>query len=338
MIKYIKYLLTSFSVSFLFLQTLGFCDTIILNDGRKIEGLVVEKSDSFIKVEFEGVELKFYNKDIKEIIHDENVPIAKKKYAELEENSLIEKLLDISNIKKQAEAVPALAKNEYSQYKTRINPDLFTQGEKTIAESYKSSEIYKLIFEYFKNNFNRDYIRSVKDFLSSPLSEKISSLEQKASTSEGLGGMKKFGNELTKNPPTKERSELIKELDAAIGATDLQVDTTVALYEGVARAVMPVTMDDNRRSESELKSMAEEMRKELKTMLKGVIPVSFLYTYQDLKDEELRQYINFWSSDAGKWFNKVSSEAFIFAMDKAAEQAALRFAMLANTRTVTQDK
>jgi hypothetical protein len=80
------------------------------------------------------------------------------------------------------------------------------------------------------------------------------------------------------------------------------------------------------------------MRRELKSMLKGVIPVSFLYTYQELKDDELKQYIVFWSSDAGKWFNKVSSEAFIFAMDKAAEQAALRFAMLANTRAATRGK
>jgi len=58
---------------------------------------------------------------------------------------------------------------------------------------------------------------TVKEFLSSPLSQKISELEQKVSTPEGLGAMKKFGSDLQANPPTKERSGLVKELDAAIG-------------------------------------------------------------------------------------------------------------------------
>jgi hypothetical protein len=336
LIKYIQYLALSFVWLFLFFQSVSFCDTVVLNDGRKIDGLIVEKADTYIKVEFEGVELKFYNKDIKEIIPDKNLPIiANEKYAELEKGSLIEKVLILSNIKEQSQSLALLAKDEYFQYKARINPDIFAQGEKTITDSYNGSEIYKLIFEYFKDNFNREYILAVKDFFSSPLSGKISELEQKVSTPEGLGAMKKFGNDLAANPPTKERSGLVKELDEAIGATDLQIETTVTMYEGIAKAVLPVTVEDNRRSESELKNMADEMRKELKSILKGVISVSFLYTYQELNDDELKQYINFWSSDAGKWFNKVSSEAFIFAMDKASEQAALRFAMLANKKLIT---
>lgn len=335
LLKYIQYFAISFVSLFLFFQSVCFCDTIVLNDGRKIDGLIVEKADTYIKVEFEGVELKFYNKDIKEIIPDKDSSlVVNEKYAEFEKGALIEKVLMLANIKEQSQAIPLLAKDEYSQYKTRIDPDIFVQGDKTIADSYNGSEIYKLVFEYFKDNFNREYILAVKEFLSSPLSEKISELEQKVSTSEGLGAMKKFGSDLQANPPTKERSSLVKELDAAIGATDLQIETTVTMYEGIAKAVLPVTVNDSRRSESELKNMAEEMRKELKSMLKGVISVSFLYTYQELNDEELKQYINFWSSDAGKWFNKVSSEAFIFAMDKAAEQAALRFAMLVNKKVM----
>ncbi|MFA6282318.1 MAG: hypothetical protein WCY05_07455 [Candidatus Omnitrophota bacterium] len=339
MIRYVEYLVINLIFLFAFFPVVCFCDTIVLNDGRRIEGLIVEKSDTYMKVEFEGVELKFYNKDIKEIIPDKNAPvIVKEKYAEISRNALIEKVLLLSNIKEQSEAIPLLAKDEYSQYKTRIAPEIFTQGDKTIADSYNGSEIYKLVFEYFKDNFNREYILAVKEFLSSPLSEKISELEQKVSTPQGLGEMKKFGNDLQANPPTKERSNLIKELDTAIGATDLQIETTVTMYEGMAKAVLPITENDSRRSESELKNMSDQMRKELKSMLKGVISISFLYTYQQLSDEELKLYINFWSSDAGKWFNKVSSEAFIFAMDKAAEQAALRFTMLANTRIVDGKK
>lgn len=307
-----------------------FADTILLNNGKKIDGLIVERSDSFIKVDVEGVELKFYNKDIKEIIpRKESLAISNEKYAELEKNSLLDKVFELSNVKKQVESIPAHVAEEYSQYKERIPAKIYEEGSQIMAEAYSSNDIYSSIADYFSANFRRDYLMKIKEFMSSPLSEKIINLENKASTSKGLEEMREYADTLSKIPPSEERTALIKKLDEAVGATNMQIETVVSLYKGINLAIDPVAVADKRLTPGELDMVTTQMRKELKNILKNVISVSFLYAYQSLSDEELKEYVSFWSSDAGKWFNRVSNEAFISAMDKAGQRAAVKFAKLA---------
>ena len=312
-------------------------DTIVLNDGKKIEGLIVEKADSFIKADVEGVELKFYNKDIKEIIPArEGLVISNEKYAELEKSSLLDKVLELSNVKKQVESLPSHVNDEYAQYKERIPAQIYEAGSQIMVESYSAEDVYASVVDYFKANYRRDYLLQIKEFMGSELSEKIAGLEEKAAGSNGLKEMKEFANALGQKPPPEERSELIKKLDQAVGATNMQIETVITMYKGMNLAIDPVVAPDKQLTPGELDMVTSQMRKELKNILKNVISISFLYTYQSLSDEELKQYLNFWSSDAGKWFNKVSNEAFISAMDKAGQRAASKFTKLAGENKNSQ--
>jgi len=306
-----------------------FADTIVLNDGKKIEGIIVEKAESFIKVEVEGVDRKIYNREIKEIIpRKEELVIAGDRYAELEKNSLLNKVFELSNVKKQIESIPVHVGEEYAQFKERIPEDKFEAGSRIVLQAYSADNIYSSIVDYFNANYRRDYLLKIKEFMSSTLSEKIVGLEEKATGSKGFEGMKEFADTLSKNPPPTERTELIKRLDDAVGATNMQIETVIALYKGINLAIDPVVSADRRLTPGELDMVAAQMRKELKNILKNVISISFLYTYQSLSDDELKQYLAFWSSDAGKWFNKTSNGAFIAAMDKASKTAISEFAKL----------
>lgn len=291
----------------------------------------MQKADSYITVEVQGVELKFYKKDIKEIIAIEGEQaIAGDKYAQFEKKALIEKVLELSNIKKQVEYMPLRVSEEYSQHKLRIRPEMYEAGSKIMLAAYNEKSLYYSITDYFSKNFNRAYLLEIKDFLESPLCRKIIELEDKVSNVESVDKIKEFGDGLVKNPPSDKRAELIKKLDEVVGATDIQIETVVSMYKGIAFAIDPVVIEDKRLHLGELDRLAEEMRKQLRNILKDVMSVSFLYTYRSLPDEQLQQYIDFWSSDAGKWFNRVSDEAFVSVMDKASKQARVEFDKLAN--------
>jgi len=45
----------------------GFSQSIILKSGQKIEGEIVEQTDNYVKLEFQGVELTFYADEISSI-------------------------------------------------------------------------------------------------------------------------------------------------------------------------------------------------------------------------------------------------------------------------------
>ncbi|MDD5077906.1 MAG: hypothetical protein PHQ84_02775, partial [Candidatus Omnitrophica bacterium] len=51
------------ALSFSFLAPV-FSETIILKSGQRVEGKITEETDKYVKIDFEGVELTFYNDEI----------------------------------------------------------------------------------------------------------------------------------------------------------------------------------------------------------------------------------------------------------------------------------
>lgn len=58
-------------LSSLSFPALSFAETIILKSGEEIEGKVIEKTDKYIKIDFEGVQLTYFFDDIKTIEGEE---------------------------------------------------------------------------------------------------------------------------------------------------------------------------------------------------------------------------------------------------------------------------
>jgi hypothetical protein len=50
-----------FCLSFL---SVGFSETVTLKSGQKVEGRIIEKTDQYVKLEFQGVQLVYYNDEI----------------------------------------------------------------------------------------------------------------------------------------------------------------------------------------------------------------------------------------------------------------------------------
>ena len=55
------------AVFLLFFISLSFSETILLKSGQKIEGRVAEKTDQYVKVDFMGVDIVYYNDEVASI-------------------------------------------------------------------------------------------------------------------------------------------------------------------------------------------------------------------------------------------------------------------------------
>ena len=58
------------AVFFLFFIRLGFSETILLKSGQKVEGRIVEKTDKYVKLDFQGVDLVYYNDEIDSVTQE----------------------------------------------------------------------------------------------------------------------------------------------------------------------------------------------------------------------------------------------------------------------------
>lgn len=46
---------------------LGFAETVILKSGRKIEAKIIEKTEEYVKLDYYGVPLTYYNEEIESV-------------------------------------------------------------------------------------------------------------------------------------------------------------------------------------------------------------------------------------------------------------------------------
>lgn len=249
-------------------------------------------------------------------------------YAQYDQNTLIAEVLELSGAKKQVEQIPDIVNAQLTQRQMEVKPEVYEKVSRIMAESYKANTLYQDVVNYFKNNFDQNRLLVILEWLQSPLSQKMSRLEIQASTAEAMQEMRNFAAQLQYTPPRQERLALVQRFDEVVGATEMSIEMSLASFRGLAKAIDPTLPPEKRLQEGQLEQLCNQMKAQLQMPLKNSTLVSFLYTYRSVSDEELNTYIDFWESDTGKWFNRVSSEAVMEAMTKAAEGAGNQMVIL----------
>jgi hypothetical protein len=240
---------------------------------------------------------------------------------------LIEQVLELAGIKKQIEFIPAHMNAQLLQQEQKFDPHVYAELSRAVTESFQPSELYKTVYEYFQNNSSDSRLLEVLNWKFSPLFQKMSQLEIDASAPEAAEAMKAYFTNLPANPPSKERILLIQRLSDASGSSKLYMKIVLAVTRSLFKVTEPlVPVEFRQTNKKEFELMFEGMLQDFGASLENSVTAALLYTYNSVSDEELKKYTDFWESEAGRWFNKATSDSFLEAIRKATESAAGRVA------------
>jgi hypothetical protein len=150
------------------------------------------------------------------------------------------------------------------------------------------------------NNADLDAIFA---FFRAPLGARMTALEN-AKIKEGPDApMKKAGElaELLKREP--ERTEVLKQLDSALRLTEISTNQMFNMSRAVAIGMAAADEKTTALPAEAIQAIdqaLEKMRPALMAQLKDRIALSLTYTYREASVSELRQYVAFLKSPAGK--------------------------------------
>ena len=325
-----------FLVLILSFGTICFADTIILKSGQQVSGKIIEKTDKYIRIDFQGSPITYYLDEITSI-NDQAGSSSLKTEAGIkvgalsevvDRNKIIEEIFILRGLKKQIENIPGLVDAQLAESKNKQNPEVFEIVSKVVAESYQAQTIYQVVFDNLLASFDQDRYLVFADCLRSTLFRKMSQLEEQASTPEALSEMEEYARKLGSNPVSQERIALVQALDEAVGATKLNIEmiifTNLQMYKAFAVALPAKQRINEDNWEEKFKS---SLKSRLEQPMKQNILVAFLYTYQSVSDEELNEYINYWNSNEGNWWNDILSRALLDAMAKVGRDAGNKLAI-----------
>ena len=107
----------------------------------------------------------------------------------------IDKMLELSGLKKQVEQIPAQIKSGFVQRQQRaekkLSPEDYDRLLKIITDTYNASDLNQSIVDYFKKYYDRDRVSAELKILNLPLSRKMTELEEQASTPERVPEVQK---------------------------------------------------------------------------------------------------------------------------------------------------
>lgn len=240
--------------------------------------------------------------------------------SESAEDAKTRELLRASGLEEQINRIPNHVLAGLSEERVNLPGKVYDILHDAVIYAYDAEQITNSICTKVSANMDRGQIAGVMKWLQSNLGQKITKLEEAASTPEGLQEMQVFAGQLQDGNYLQHRFNLMDQLDNATGATRMTVDIVLLTAYGVATAL------DTLLSE-ELKSGPAQLREQLEMQRQGIIEahqqmtkIGFLYTYRTLTDTEIERYVKFAESELGRQYHTVVGSAVMAALFEATER------------------
>jgi hypothetical protein len=161
-------------------------------------------------------------------------------------------------------------------------------------------------------------------WLDSPLGRRITALENESADPAVLPKLRAYARELEKRPLPQRRVELIREMDAATGASEVNVLTTEAGILAVALGMNAAQPAQQQMPAETLRQRVKATMPQLRQQLTGLVALGMSYTYRSLSDQEVESYLKFLKSPSGMAYSK----AAVAGMTEAVMEANGRFMQL----------
>jgi len=233
-----------------------------------------------------------------------------------------ESLLRKSGLWEQVGSIAAHAEaglsGMFAQAATKPSAEEVARIARVVRESYSAQRLRAVSLDIVSQRLNAQHVATLLLWFDSPVGQAITKLEETASADSGdvQAQMQQGVALLEKADPARRAlfKELLKETRAAEVMIEITINTSLAALRGVA-SVSPQTQTI---SAAELKAALEAQRPQLMQGFSAMALAGFARAYEPLSTEQLRSYVAFLKSEAGKHYDEVCMQALDAALTEAA--------------------
>lgn len=231
-----------------------------------------------------------------------------------------ETLYRYAGLERQIPQLAAQIEQQLRSESSAIPATLHGRMALAVRQAYGETRLKAEILADLRANWNPTLAAEALTWLRSPVGRQVIQMEERASTPEAERALEKFAVSLASTPPDPKRLAAVRRLDQATRTTDMSVEIMTTMARAIVRGAAaaqpgPASMGDFDR---EIAAQQPAMRKAAETYTL----TAFLYTYRDLSPQELAEYLAFFDSPGGKWYQQTVGSAFQGAVEKASERFA----------------
>ena len=232
----------------------------------------------------------------------------------------VAELLTLSGVERQLAQLPESVADGFNATAGRFSSETAERIRVILKDAYRRDAIYPVLTSAMSERYDARQARVAVQALRTPLFRRLQALEDDLIGREGEPRIRAFSEQLPDRPPGVERHVLVRRLDSALGATSAQIEiltSTVAAFGAVSA------------DGASVRDVRAAMQEQVAVGVKNQVLLTMLCAYETATDDELREYLAFWESSAGRWFTRAVNAGLLRAMSRAAETAARKIRAMA---------
>jgi len=225
--------------------------------------------------------------------------------------------LDQTGISEQLADIPYIINEQFVAEEQRFQPEIKAEIKSQLMTSFDAELVKEDAISYVLNDVEQGHIQAVIDWLNSPLTMRMNELEIQATTQESQDDLANFVERVQTGEVDQARLQTILDFDDLTKTTNSTVEYIAELYLALIQAMNPYVASDDKINPDETDAIKAMIIQEVYPQYKDVTVILNLYTYKDVSDDELNEYIGFYKTPEGIWFTEVSSGIFKHVLSQA---------------------
>lgn len=209
-----------------------------------------------------------------------------------EEDGKIAELLEVSGINSGLGVF-------VDQVKMELNKERITHPDEALSDFEKKLYMEKLqpdvlkqsMQKYLQKHFSQVEVDELIKFYKQDIMVQAARLEEASATPEGQTKQAEYLQKLYKNPPPKERVQLIHSLEKASMATETSIYIISALIRERIKVGLVFNGQYDSDSAQKLDYQIYQLKENMEPTIRNQFRMALLYVYKDFTNEEIEELI-----------------------------------------------
>lgn len=231
----------------------------------------------------------------------------------------INQIISETNVEEELKSPIEQVQNQFSQNPFGLPAPKNEKMMNLYTETFKPEATIQTIRSTFQEQYNASHANAVIGWLEKDRTQKVLDAEKEFHTLQGI--RKRIVNkyELEQNPPAQDRKELIQSLAQKTSASETELEARIILFRTMVSAFSKLSSQPP-LSSRRIDGIVNNRKSQIQTQIDQQVTNQLMVKYHGIDDNVLKNYIAFYSTDAGKWLNNSTSKSIQAALKSASDE------------------
>ena len=229
----------------------------------------------------------------------------------------IKELIQVSGVGEEILQMQAIFSAKLAEKKVSFSDEEeFNNFSKIMQSSFNSTSTEKYLVEYLEDNVSIDSLISIIAIFDNPMIQSMQKIELAANNPDRQQDKMNFFQNMKKSPLPQERIQLLVNLN-----NELEVANKIkSMLENIMFSIAKgININEPKEKQVTEKSLKTKIPSHIYQQINNQIIALSMYTYKDISNDDLKEYLNIWMTPIAKYYIKILFEGYDYSFSKMGE-------------------